>query len=119
MYPYTESRDNETTSSPASSEPSQSSHAPELHRYFDKNSPATQELLQLYFDEIEPSWPLLDVPTFDAETAPNVLLRSMILLVASMKGNADHIQLAAHVFDELTATLLVKIALQFCGGQGD
>jgi len=94
--------------SPASSRSSQEDHVTELHSSFIKESLATKRLIQVYFEEVHPYWPLLHAPTFDIGNAPHILVGSMIVLANWLEGELDHMKLAPLVFDAVTATVLVR-----------
>jgi Fungal specific transcription factor domain len=93
--------------SPASSRLSQEVHVGDLDSSFAKESLATNRLIQVYFAEIHPCWPILHAPTFDKSKVSGVLLGSMIMLASWLVGELDHTKLASPVFDAVTATLLV------------
>lgn len=80
----------------------------DLHSCLIKESLNIRKLIQVYFAEIHPYWPILHAPTFDTENAPHVLLGSMIMLVSWLKGELDHMKLASLVFDAVNATLLIQ-----------
>lgn len=101
-----------TASSQAPASPStasQKDYTPDLYSYLHKESPETERLLQLYFSEVHPYWPILHAPTFNTcgASASYVLLGSMLLLASWLEGGHDHAKLAALVFDAVTATILV------------
>lgn len=79
----------------------------DLHSCINKDSLATKRLVQVYFAEIHPYWPILHAPTFETANASHVLLGSMILLAGRLKGELNHMKLAPLVFDAVTATLQV------------
>ncbi|KAK3169090.1 hypothetical protein OEA41_005538 [Lepraria neglecta] len=93
--------------SPASSRSSQEDHVTDLHSCLNEESLATKRLIQVYFAETHPYWPILHAPTFDIANASHVLLGSMIVLASWLEGEPDHMKLAPLVFDAVTATLLV------------
>lgn len=92
--------------SPASSRTSQEDDATDLHSCLSRESLATKRLIQLYFAEIHPYWPILHAPTFNTANASDVLLGSVIVLASWLEGELDHMKLAPLVFDAVTATLL-------------
>lgn len=94
--------------SPASSRPSSKDHVTDLHRCLDKESLATKRLVEVYFAEIHPYWPILHAPTFETANASYVLLGSMILLAGRLESELDHAKLAPLVFDAVAATLQVR-----------
>ena len=94
--------------SPASSRTPQEDHATDLHSCLNRESLATKRLIQVYFAEIHPYWPVLHAPTFNTANAPDVLLGSMIVLASWLEGELDHMKLAPLVFDAVTTTLLVR-----------
>ena len=91
----------------ASSRSSQEENVIDLHSCLNKESLATKRLIQVYFAEIHPYWPILHAPTFDTANASHVLLGSMIMLASWLEGEPDHMKLAPLVFDAVIATLLV------------
>lgn len=93
--------------SPASSRPSQSDHLGDLHDYLGREQAVTNRLIQVYFAEIQPCWPILHAPTFDAGQAGSVLIGSMVMLAAWLEGNPDHKRLASSVFADIDKILLV------------
>ena len=99
--------------SPAYSRSFQEDHATGLHDSLNKESVATMRLIQLYFAEVHPYWPILHAPTFDTANASHVLLGSMILLTSWLEGELDHVKLAPLVFDAVTAALLVRHCFPF------
>ena len=93
--------------SPASSRSSQEENVTDQHSCLNKESLATKRLIQVYFAEIHPYWPILHAPTFDTANASHVLLGSMIVLASWLEGEPDHMKLAPLVFDAVIATLRV------------
>ena len=104
------SQASQASQTPASSSTSpQEDHVVDLYSCLDKASPVTKRLLQVYFSEIHPYWPILHAPTFDTcgASASRVLLGSMIMLASWVEGGHDHTKFAPLVFDALIATILV------------
>jgi Fungal specific transcription factor domain len=97
-----------SSQSPAYSRSSQDDHATGLHGSLNKESMATKRLIQVYFAEVHPYWPILHAPTFDTANASHVLVGSMIVLASWLEGEPDHMKVAPLVFDAVTATLLVR-----------
>ena len=94
--------------SPASSEYSQDDPSPDLDGYLSKESLDTARLVQLYFEDFHPYWPIIHATTFNTKDASHVLLGSMIMLASWLDGNPDHMKLAPHVFDAVNSKLLVS-----------
>ena len=92
----------------ASSKLSREDQIPDLHSYLNQESLGTGRLVQTYFAEFHPYWPILHGPSFDIENASHLLLGSVILLASWLEGRQDHRKLAPLVFDAITATLLVR-----------
>lgn len=97
-----------TSQSPVCSRSSQEEHVTDLHSCLNDESLTIKRLIQVYFAEIHPYWPLLHAPTFDTANASRVLLGSMVMLASWLKGELDHMSFAPLVFDAVTATLLVQ-----------
>ncbi|KAI1098348.1 hypothetical protein F4804DRAFT_325035 [Jackrogersella minutella] len=68
---------------------------------FDRSSPVTKRLVELFFAEFHPYWAILHAPTFDIDKAPTVLLASMMMLASWLEGGSEHQKLAPIVFDEV------------------
>ncbi len=94
----------------SSSTSSQEGHVTDLYSCLNRASPVTQRLLEVYFSDIHPYWPILHAPTFHTceASASHVLLGSMIMLASWLEGGHEHTKLAPPVFDAVTATLLVR-----------
>ena len=103
-----------TASSLASQSPTFSESSQEeddmtaLDSWLNTESLATKRLVQVYFTQIHPYWPILHASTFDPANASSVLLGSVIMLASWLAGELDHMKLAPHVFNAVTATLLVR-----------
>ncbi|KAI0836894.1 hypothetical protein F5Y06DRAFT_304969 [Hypoxylon sp. FL0890] len=84
-----------TTSSP------ESVALADLNTNFDRSSPETKRLLELFFKDIHPYWAILHEPTFEIEKAPTILLAMMVMLASWLEGGPEHQRLAPVVFDEV------------------
>lgn len=62
-----------------------------------------RHLLQIFFAEIHPHWPILHVPTFEVGNASELLLGAMLMLSKWVAGRQDHSEMAFIVFREVTA----------------
>lgn len=92
--------------SPAPSRLSQEDLVTNLQSVLNNGSLATKSLIQLYFVEMHPYWPLLHAPTFDVANTSHLLLGSMVVLSSWLNRELDHMKLAPLVFDAVTAALL-------------
>ncbi|KAG8526299.1 uncharacterized protein KY384_000292 [Bacidia gigantensis] len=93
--------------SPASSSRSSTAdHIADLQNNLDRESDATKKLVQMFFSDIHPHWPILHAPTFKIEDASHNLLGAMLMLASWLQDTTDHVKLAPLVFDAVTATLL-------------
>lgn len=95
-------------------ESSQEQHAKDLRDYLDKEPVTTHGLIQTYFAEIHPYWPILHAPSFNISNTPHVLLASMIVLVSRLDGKSDYLKLAPLVFDAVIAIFLVRNPFFLC-----
>lgn len=93
--------------SQASSIQSDSDHVRDLHHFLNQEPIVTNRLLEMYFAEIQPCWPILHPPTFDAGKAEGVLMGSMVLLATWLESNSDHTRLASLVFDGVDRIITV------------
>ncbi|KAL8768135.1 MAG: hypothetical protein Q9209_005526 [Squamulea sp. 1 TL-2023] len=93
-------------SSSRSTRSSAADHVADLQNALTKDSPATKQLVQVFFSAIHPHWPILHAPTFNIEDASHDLLGSMLILASWLQDRSDHVELAPLVFDAVTATLL-------------
>ncbi|EEP76190.1 predicted protein [Uncinocarpus reesii 1704] len=75
----------------------------DLHRYLSENAGATKRLVQLYFADVHPFWPILHEPTFDAGNTPDLLLASMAMLASWVKHELDCLRLGPLVFEAISA----------------
>ncbi|KAI2471089.1 hypothetical protein F4781DRAFT_142270 [Annulohypoxylon bovei var. microspora] len=73
----------------------------DLQASIDRTSPETQRLIQLFFAEIDPYWPILHAATFKLEETPTTLLASMIMLASWIEGGLLHHKLAPLIFEEV------------------
>lgn len=80
----------------------------DLDSGLNKESPSIKRLIQGYFADVHPYWPILHAPTFDTANASHILLASMVVLASWLEGELDHTNLAPLVFEAVTATLLVR-----------
>ncbi|KAI4276904.1 MAG: hypothetical protein L6R38_005556 [Xanthoria sp. 2 TBL-2021] len=87
--------------SQASSIRSYSDHVRDLHDFLSNEPTVTKRLLEVYFADVQPCWPILHPPTFDAGEVESVLIGSMVLLATWLEGNSDHMRLASFVFEDL------------------
>lgn len=94
-----------TVQSPASS---QDHRAIDLRGYLECEPEAVRRLIEVYFAEIHPCWPILHASSFDAEKAPHLLIGSMVILAGWLKNETGHAKLVSHVLDEASATLNVR-----------
>ncbi|KAL8921868.1 MAG: hypothetical protein Q9172_003801 [Xanthocarpia lactea] len=92
--------------SPAFSGASQSDHVGNLHDYLNREPMVTERLIQVYFAELQPRWPILHAPTFEAGNAPIVMIGAMAMLVTWLEGNAAHVELSSYVFADINKILL-------------
>lgn len=95
----------------ASSKLSREDHIPDLHSYLNQESLGTGRLVQTYFADFHPYWPILHAPSFDIGNTSHLLLGSVVLLASWLEGRHDHRKIAPLVFDAITATLLVRNCL--------
>ncbi|KAK4118843.1 hypothetical protein N657DRAFT_694102 [Parathielavia appendiculata] len=74
-----------------------------LHALVRQDVPNSRHLVQIYFAEIHPYWPILHVPTFELENASDLLLGAMLMLSRWIAGREDHVQMASVVLEEVIA----------------
>ncbi|KAI0377199.1 hypothetical protein F5Y04DRAFT_264867 [Hypomontagnella monticulosa] len=74
----------------------------DLDNSFDKDSPATKRLLELFFSEIHPYWAILHEPTFEVEETQPILLAAMVMLASWLEDGPEHQVLAPVIFEEVT-----------------
>ncbi|KAL2122408.1 hypothetical protein VTJ04DRAFT_2863 [Mycothermus thermophilus] len=70
-----------------------------LHALLYHDPTALRELVDIFFSEIHPYWPILHVPTFEIGIASDTLLGSMVMLASWIIGRNEHLDLAPLVFD--------------------
>ncbi|OTA99484.1 hypothetical protein M426DRAFT_255654 [Hypoxylon sp. CI-4A] len=80
---------------------SDSANNSELDNVFDRNSPTAKRLIDVFFAEIYPRWPILHAPTFEVDKVPTVLLASMAMLASWLERGTEHQKLAPLVFEEV------------------
>ncbi|KAL2130329.1 hypothetical protein VTI74DRAFT_6580 [Chaetomium olivicolor] len=76
-----------------------------LHYLVHHDDAALRDLVQIFFTEIHPYWPLLHVPTFVTEMASDMLLGSMLMLSSWVIGRQEHLKLAPIVFGEVSCAI--------------
>ncbi|KAK4182995.1 zinc finger protein zas1 [Podospora australis] len=80
-----------------------------LHSIIQKDEYATRELVQIFFRENHPYWPILHAPTFDISSASDLLLGSMLTLASWTTARAEHRILGPVLFRELMAATEVDV----------
>lgn len=90
----------------SSSSPEQG-HLSELCKTLSQDSVRMIKLLEVYFTEIHPSWPILHAPTFNPQNASPILLGSMLVLAKWLDSDASHEKLASVVFETILAARMV------------
>ena len=78
-----------------------------LRQLVNRDSPATRQLMQAYFTDIHPYWSILHRPTFDINSASDMLLASIVMLSSWVQGGNEHIELAPTLFSEVLKLHLV------------
>ena len=97
------------TSQPVlSSDQSQTRQEPSLHHYLAQATINFDELLDTYFREFHPCWPILHVHSFDATKVSQYLKGAMTLIALWLQAEQTHTKIAMLLFSALNATLLVK-----------
>lgn len=82
-----------------------------LHTLTRQDLAKTRDLVEIFFSEIHPFWPILHVPTFELDTASDLLLGAMLMLSSWVMGRQDHSEIAPTVLEEvMAATELVCVA---------
>ena len=94
--------------SPTSLKSSREDHMIALQSYLDKDPVDIERLVQVYFAEIHPYWPILHSPTFDIVDTSQLLLGAMIMLASWLANESDHTELAPLISQDVTAALLVR-----------
>ncbi|KAF5879083.1 putative transcription factor c2h2 cys6 protein [Botrytis fragariae] len=89
-----------------SSEHSEQDHLSELRRTLSQDQGHLNQLLEVYFTKIHPSWPILHAPTFNPQSVSPILLGSMLMLANWLDGSQQHEKLASIVFEAILAALL-------------
>ncbi|KAB8300494.1 hypothetical protein EYC80_000659 [Monilinia laxa] len=107
---YDSESSDRTISTYASQSPfSSSSSSPEQNRLSEvcktlsHDSARMIKLLEIYFTEIHPSWPILHAPTFSPQNASPILLGSMMVFAKWLDSDASHEKLALVVFETILA----------------
>ncbi|KAL8860195.1 MAG: hypothetical protein Q9178_003459 [Gyalolechia marmorata] len=95
-----------TSQPPAFSTISQGDNVGILHDYLNREPMVTERLIQVYFAELQPRWPILHAPTFDAGNAPTVMIGAMAMLATLLESDAAHVELASYVFADIDQILL-------------
>ncbi|KAM7210846.1 zinc finger protein zas1 [Rhypophila decipiens] len=73
----------------------------DLHSLLSRNPKVTRDLVQVFFAQVHPYWPILHISTFKTKSADKLLLGSMIMLSSWAVGRTEHLELAPQVFDEI------------------
>ncbi|KAK0744485.1 fungal-specific transcription factor domain-containing protein [Apiosordaria backusii] len=73
------------------------------------DEPTTYFLLEVFFTEIHPYWPILHVTTFNVATASDLLLGSMLALSSWITGREEHKTLVPAVYKEALAATEVNV----------
>ncbi|KAK4032262.1 fungal-specific transcription factor domain-containing protein [Parachaetomium inaequale] len=100
--PSNTTRSSAPTTSPGG-EPARESRG--LHGLVHHDPAVLRDLVQAFFTEIHPYWPILHVPTFEIGAASDMLLGSMLMLSSWVTGRQEHLELAPIVFREVTSTI--------------
>ncbi|GAB1311574.1 hypothetical protein MFIFM68171_01784 [Madurella fahalii] len=61
------------------------------------------DLVQIFFVEVHPYWPILHAPTFELRDASDLLLGAMLLLSSWVAGRHDYPEIASTVLEEVMA----------------
>lgn len=73
----------------------------DLEASIDRTSPEIQRLIQLFFTEIDPYWPILHSATFRLDEASTTLIASVAMLASWLEGGHEHHKLAPLIFEEV------------------
>ncbi|KAI1412769.1 hypothetical protein F5Y13DRAFT_162650 [Hypoxylon sp. FL1857] len=79
----------------------ESAGSTDLNTNFDRTSPEIKRLIELFFKDIHPFWPILHESTFEVEKAPTILLKTIVMLSSWLEGGPEHQRLDPIVFDEV------------------
>jgi hypothetical protein len=74
-----------------------------LGTWIRRDLPTTTHLVQVFFAEIHPYWPILHVSTFEAAHASDMLLGAMLMLSSWITGGQVHVEIAPLVIEEVMA----------------
>lgn len=80
----------------------------DLESYLETNNLANTNLLETYFMEVHPFWPILHPSTFDRDKAPHILTGVMILLARLSDEHQSNLTLTQFLFDEVNTLLVVR-----------
>ncbi|KAI0878756.1 hypothetical protein GGS24DRAFT_496470 [Hypoxylon argillaceum] len=79
-------------------------HTPEeskLGEYVLRDPPATQRRLVIYYNEIHPSWPILQPSMVMTTRSPALLIASIMMLASWLEGDLEHLELFPLVLEEI------------------
>lgn len=93
--------------SPTPPRPLQSNQTKSISEYLQRNSMVSIRLVQVYFVQVHPHWPILHAPTFNAAETSDLLMGAMAILALVVEANLDHVPLAGIVFANLEQFLHV------------
>ena len=79
----------------------------QLQLFLERNSALTQRLLQVYFDQVHPYWPILHTSTFSPEDTSPLLLGAMLMLADYTEDGPTHGPLAVAIFEAMISVHLV------------
>ncbi|KAL9581047.1 MAG: hypothetical protein Q9212_004136, partial [Teloschistes hypoglaucus] len=95
--------------SPKPTSPLQSDQAKSLSEYLQREPMVTKRLLQLYFAQVHPHWPILHAPISNAAETSDVLIGAMTILALVIESNSEHVKLASMVIANLEQVLHVLV----------
>lgn len=93
--------------SPKSPRPLQNDQAKSLSEYLQREPMVIKRLLQVYFAQVHPHWPILHAPTFNPAKTSDVLIGAMAILALMIEFNLDHVKVASMVIANLDRVLHV------------
>ncbi|KAK4198768.1 fungal-specific transcription factor domain-containing protein [Triangularia verruculosa] len=73
------------------------------------DEPTTYFLLEIYFTEIHPYWPILHVSTFNIGTASELLLGSVLALASWITGREEHKTFVPALYEDALAATRVNV----------
>ncbi|KAI1087330.1 hypothetical protein F5B19DRAFT_475971 [Rostrohypoxylon terebratum] len=73
----------------------------DLEASIDRTLPEIRRLIQLFFAEIDPYWPILHSATFKLEETSTTLIASVVMLASWLEGGHEHHKLAPLIFEEV------------------